>query len=52
MEVLTIISIIIISCIALERILKHIKKSKCCNSEIIFDTTVSTPDFSNLLKKV
>lgn len=52
MDVLIIITIVIISCIAIERIMKHIKKSKCCNSEIIFDTNASAPDFINLLKKV
>jgi len=45
MDVLIIITIVITSCIALERIMKHIKKSKCCNSEIIFDTNASAPDF-------
>lgn len=52
MDVLIIITIVITSCIAIERIIKHIKKSKCCNSEIIFDTNTSAPDFTNLLKKV
>lgn len=52
MEVSIIITIILVSGLICERILKHCKSSKCCgNSEIIFDQSASAPEFPTLLKK-
>ena len=53
MEVSIIISIIITASLALERIIKHFKKSKCCNSEVEFtnENNKSTNDITTLLRK-
>lgn len=45
MDPSSILTIILLSFIGIERIIKHIKKSKCCNSEVEFDTNVSAPNF-------
>lgn len=46
-----IILIILLSGLILERVLKHFKKSRCCGSEVEFDTNASVGNFHNLLKK-
>lgn len=51
MEVASIISILLMAGLVIERILKHFKKSKCCGSEVEFDNTTSVADLTNLLKK-
>jgi len=52
MEVFSIISIILISGLILERIIKHFKKSNCCGSSVEFDTTASAPDFSQIVNNI
>jgi len=44
MEPSSILTIILLCFIGVERLIKHVKKSKCCNSEIDFDTNISAPD--------
>jgi len=48
MEVFSIISIILISGLICERILKHFKKSKCCGYSVEFDTNASAPDLTKI----
>ena len=48
MEVFSIISIILISGLICERIIKHFKKSKCCGYSVEFDTNASVPDYENI----
>jgi len=45
MEAGTILSIILLSFIGIERIIKHLKKSTCCRNEVEFDTEASAPNF-------
>jgi hypothetical protein len=51
MEVASIVSLVLIITLGLERIFKHFKKSTCCGSSVEFDNTASAPDLTNLLKK-
>lgn len=51
MEVSIIITLILASGLVIERLIKHVHKSKCCNSEIEFNDKASAPEFSTLLKK-
>jgi len=46
MEAATIITIIMVSGLLIERVLKHFKKSKCCGGEVEFNENASVPDFS------
>lgn len=48
MEPTIIIILVITITISIERIFSHVKKSKCCNSEIEFDQNTSAPDFSQI----
>ena len=48
MDPFSIISIILISGLIFERIIKHIKRSSCCSSSFEFDTSASAPDFSQI----
>jgi hypothetical protein len=48
MEAASIITIIMLSGLFIERILKHFKSSKCCGSEVEFNENASVPDFSKL----
>jgi hypothetical protein len=44
-----IIIIILTLTLSIERIFKHVKKSKCCgNSEVEFDQEASAPNFPNM----
>lgn len=47
MDIVSIISLVIICSIALERLMSHIKKSKCLGSEIEFVDDQVSPDFPN-----
>lgn len=49
MDVISILSIIIIAGVAIERLMKHVKKSKCMGGEIHFDTSASAPDLTGLI---
>ena len=51
MEITIIISILLVSGLVIERIMKHCKKSKCLGNEIEFDTDASAPDL-NILRRV
>jgi uncharacterized protein (DUF983 family) len=51
MEPGSIVSIILIVGLIFERILKHIKKSKCCGNEMEFNTEASVPDLQSILRK-
>jgi len=46
MEITIIISILLVSGLVIERIIKHCKKSQCFGSEIEFDTSASAPDLN------
>jgi len=46
MEITLIISILLVSGLVLERIMKHMKKSKCCGSEVEFNENASAPDLN------
>jgi hypothetical protein len=48
MDPFSIISIILISGLICERILKHFKKSKCCGYSVEFDTNASAPDLTKI----
>lgn len=48
MDPATIISILITSALLLERLMKHVKKSKCLGGEIEFNENASAPDLSRL----
>lgn len=50
-EPASIISIILICGLVLERILKHFKKSSCCGSEMEFSENTSAPDLQSILRK-
>jgi len=50
MEITLIISILLVSGLVIERIIKHCKKSKCLGNEIEFDTDASAPDL-NVLRR-
>jgi len=47
----SIVSIVLILGLVIERILKHFKKSKCCGSEMEFNNEASVPDIQSILKK-
>lgn len=49
MEIISIITIIMVSVISLERIFKHIKKSSCFGSNVEFNNEASVPDFTDIL---
>lgn len=51
MEITLIISILLVSGLVLERLMKHCKKSKCLGNEIEFDTSASAPDL-NVFRRV
>ena len=46
MEITLIISILLVSGLVIERIMKHCKKSKCFGNEVEFDTDASAPDLN------
>lgn len=48
MDPASIVSIILMAGLVIERILKHFKKSSCCGSSVEFDTETSVPDFSQI----
>jgi len=50
-EPATIISILLMAGLVIERILKHFKKSKCCGSEMEFNNEASVPDLQSILTK-
>jgi hypothetical protein len=52
MEVFSIISIILISGLILERIMKHIRKSTCFGSSVEFNENASAPDFSQIVNNI
>lgn len=49
MDVVSIITLIVICSIALERTMKHIKKSKCLGNEIEFSDNQPYPDYPDHL---
>ncbi len=49
MEITLIISILLVSGLVLERLMKHCKKSKCFGSEVEFDTNASVPNLTRLM---
>jgi hypothetical protein len=50
-EPASIISIILICGLVVERILKHFKKSSCCGNEMEFSENASAPDLQSILRK-
>lgn len=50
-EPASIISIILICGLVVERVLKHFKKSTCCGSSMEFNNEASVPDLTSLIKK-
>lgn len=51
MEVSNIIGVILICGLVLERLMKHIKKSKCLGNEMEFNNDASVPDLTGLIRK-
>lgn len=51
MEPFSIISLVLIIGLVIERILKHFKKSSCCGNSVEFDTNASVPDLTKLQVK-
>jgi len=52
MDPFSIISIILISGLIVERIMKHFKKSKCCGSSVEFNENASAPNFSEIINNI
>lgn len=50
MEITSIVTIILVSGLVVERILKHFKKSKCITGEVEFNNDVQVPDLTGLIK--
>jgi len=48
MDPFSIISIILISGLIVERIMKHFKKSSCCGSNVEFNENASVPDLTKI----
>lgn len=48
MEAFSIISLILVCGLVVERIFKHFKKSTCCGSTIEFNENASVPDLTKL----
>ena len=48
MEPFSIISLILIGGLVVERVLKHFKKSTCCGSSVEFNSDASVPDLSKI----
>lgn len=48
MEPFSIISLILVCGLVIERIFKHFKKSSCCGSTIEFNENASVPDLTKL----
>lgn len=48
MEPFSIISLILVCGLVVERIFKHFKKSTCCGSTIEFNENASVPDLTKL----
>jgi hypothetical protein len=51
MEPGSIVSIILIVGLCIERVLKHFKKSTCCGSSMEFNNEASVPDLQSILRK-
>jgi hypothetical protein len=51
MDVIGIISLFVVACIAVERLMKHVKRSKCMGADIEFNTQASAPDLPGLLRR-
>lgn len=48
MDPFSIISLILIGGLVVERILKHFTKSTCCGSTVEFNNSASVPDLSRI----
>lgn len=51
MDVVSIVSLIVIAVVACERLMKHVKRSKCLGAEFEFDSNASAPDLPGLIRR-
>lgn len=52
MEPFLIITLVLVSGLVFERVLKHFKKSSCCGSTVEFNENASAPDLTKLSENI